>query len=381
MTVAPHTFPPPRTLGRTELRPDGLGSAPVARDLFLYLLSRPEGASKADIYAALWDAEVDAKSNNRFRVTHHRLDVACGRPTLVEDHGTYHLHPELAEGADVRAFEAALDAARLAARRVEKIRALRLAVDLYGGDFLPGHPAEWAQEARERLRAAYANACVELAVLHCDDAHCAPAVLHLTRALRTDPYLGENYHQNLIACLGALEGRDEAVTHYREFLRFLRDDLGDTPMADTVRLAERVKAGDAVCPRHIGSALPCTRRLLLRQDPPDPQQAAETALAVADDLQRVASPDVLPAALLDRLGPILGAREVTVDLGDGRAWTAGTADAHAARWTEEVGRSGGRFVLLAVSRHAERAGWAPWERALLARVVRSVAAAADRIAP
>lgn len=235
-----------------------------ARDLLLYLLSFPEGRRKEDIVDALWQEDVTASSANRFRVTLHRLRSVLGSLEAVsERHGRYQLAREVFRHSDIHDLYAALESADHSEDRDAKLAALAQATEVYQGDYLQGHAADWATQAREEHRAAYVRANVELSMLHCDAMACEPAVRSLARALRADPYLGENYHQDLMSCLARVEDRYAAVEHYRRFLKFLRDDLNDTPMPDTVALAEQLKAGTLVCPHHIGTDQPCARQALL----------------------------------------------------------------------------------------------------------------------
>ena len=235
-----------------------------ARNLLFFLLSYPEGRSREQIVDALWHDPLDSASANRFRVTLHRLrGVLGGLETVSERHGRYHLSGEVYGQSDVHTLYTLLDVADHALQRGDKLLALKQATEVYRGDYLRGHPAEWAQQARGEHRAAYVRASVELSMLHCDAMACDMAVRSLAHALRADPYLGENYHQDLMSCLSRVEDRYAAVEHYRRFIGFLRDDLNDTPMPDTVALAERLKTGEIVCPHHIGSDQPCARQALL----------------------------------------------------------------------------------------------------------------------
>ena len=125
-------------------------------------------------------------------------------------------------------------------------------LSLYRGDYLPEEHAGWAVEAREEYRAAYVRAALELSLIHCDHGSCHAAVDALARALKADPFIGENYHQKLMACLSVVEGKYASIEHYRRFLSFLREELEDMPMDETKDLAERIKGGETICNRKLG---------------------------------------------------------------------------------------------------------------------------------
>jgi hypothetical protein len=68
-----------------------------------------------------------------------------------------------------------------------------------------------------------------------------------------------------MSCLATVESKYAAVEHYRRFLKFLRDDIQDTPMDETVALADHPKADRPICSHHVGTNEPCGRQVLFGQ--------------------------------------------------------------------------------------------------------------------
>lgn len=258
------------TFGRAEVLVGGVAAewrAQAARDLFFYLLSHPEGRAKEEILETLWGLNPDAAASNRFRVTVHRLRAALEMPgAVVEEHGRYHLSPDVFLASDIHSLYSALDEANRAPDAPARLNAYEKAIHVYQGDYLPGERADWASGAREEHKAAYVRAALELSLLLCDQSSCLASVNALVRAMRADPYIGENYHQKLMTCLSVVEGKYSAIEHYRRFLSFLRDELEDTPMLETRELAERIKAGEQICRRHEGPDAPLTENCPLTPD-------------------------------------------------------------------------------------------------------------------
>ena len=174
---------------------------------------------------------------------------------MTEAYGRYHLAPEVFQASDVQQLYAAMRAAEVAQTPAQRLAAYELALTVYAGTYLPQVQAEWARQAREEHQAAYVRASTEVSLLHCEMNNCAAAVASLASALRADPYIGENHHQKLMTCLSVVENQYAAVEHYRRFVRFLKDDLSDTPMPETRALAERLKCGEHICSRGRGPAL------------------------------------------------------------------------------------------------------------------------------
>ena len=255
--TGPH-FPPSttsdfhlRTLGDAVVTLNGqplIWPARSAEELLWYLHAHPEGAYRADILMDLWGLDDTAAAANRFRVALHRLRGTLGRPDAVmEVRGRYHLHPELLAASDTHALHEGLRAALLAGTDAEREEALRRALSCVDGEYLPQVRADWVEGARAYHRAARVRAHLALSGLHCARRECPLAAQALGEAVASDPLIGEDQHQRLMTCLSQTRGRYEAVEHYRRYRRYLRDEVGDTPMPDTVELAERLKAGEIIC--------------------------------------------------------------------------------------------------------------------------------------
>ncbi len=245
-----------RTLGGAEV---SLGGQPVqwraesARTLFFYLLTYPGGRSRTEIINALWDAEPDALLGNRFRVVVHRARAALGsKACLLEEHNRYRLSAEVLKSSDVCAFTAGLEQAKHDPLPEMRRVTLERLLQTYQGEYLPFESAEWAQQAREEHRAAFVQAQIELSELHCDVVACAPSVNALALALQADPFMGENHHQRLMTCLSVVEDKYAATEHFRRFVSFLRLEVNDAPMPETLELAARIKGGEHICRRNAG---------------------------------------------------------------------------------------------------------------------------------
>jgi len=247
-----------RTLGQVEIRVAGrpaIWHAHTAKELFFYLLSYPEGKSKAEILETLWGLDPGPAANNRFRVTLFRVRSALQNPEAVqEEHGRYRLSEAVLQSTDLYSFYQALAEGHRAAHDTARLESYHKALALYQGDYLPGFCNNWVSQAREEHRTAYVQALLELALIYSDHADWFNAAAYLKRALRADPYLGENYHQRLMWCLAAAGDRYGAIEHYRRFVKFLHEELGDTPMPETQALAEHIKHNRPLLPYH-GSSL------------------------------------------------------------------------------------------------------------------------------
>jgi predicted ATPase/DNA-binding SARP family transcriptional activator/Tfp pilus assembly protein PilF len=219
-----------RALGPVEVRRgDTLLDVGSQRDLLLFLLSHPLGASKEQIGAALWPDADPAKLRNNFHVSVHRLRKVLGGNEWVEAKGdTYAIRPGIEY--DAGTFERDANAA-LRARDVAR---LNRAIALYRGDFFENASAgEWFLDVRDRLRELYVKSLAMLARLTNDP----EAWQRLVDADPTD----EEAARNLMKTLAAQGDAAGATRVYRRLVDTLRRVLDVEPERETTALAERLK--------------------------------------------------------------------------------------------------------------------------------------------
>ncbi|WP_202630567.1 bacterial transcriptional activator domain-containing protein, partial [Deinococcus alpinitundrae] len=174
---------------------------------------------------------------------------------------------------------------------------------------------DWARTAREEYKSSYVRAMLELSKLHYDAGESNLAIWHLTQALRTDPLIGENHHQDLMVRLASVESHYAAVEHYRRFVKYLQDDFADTPMWETTALAERLKAGEEVSADQVGTHSPNVRDLAERaagalpldlgldgNEVHGPLGRAQLGLKLADALHPAVTLDEVAHLTLEALG-------------------------------------------------------------------------------
>ncbi|HEX2834820.1 MAG TPA: BTAD domain-containing putative transcriptional regulator [Thermoanaerobaculia bacterium] len=218
-----------RALGPLEVERDGkpvdIGSP---RDLLLFLLLHPNGATKEQIGVALWPDADPAKLRNNFHVTVHRLRKALGDADWVIARGeSYVLKPGI--DFDAVAFEREAKAAI----RARDAARLSRAVELYHGDFFANASAgEWYLDVRDRLRDLYANALATLARL-------TGSVDTWQRLVELDP-LDEEAARHLMTALTKEGDHAGASRVYRRLADALKRELDAEPEPETRSLLKRL---------------------------------------------------------------------------------------------------------------------------------------------
>jgi predicted ATPase/DNA-binding SARP family transcriptional activator len=222
---------------------DGWSSART-RELLVFLLLHPDGATKEEIGLALWPEASAAQLRNSFHVALHRLRAALGRAEAVEViAGRYRLDPALADGFDVPRFESGARGAlaALAAGREEALADLLAALELYRGELLAGEGAgEWHLERRDRLQQLYVDALAAAGEALEAAERSAEAAAVYRRWIAADD-LCEHAYRRLMICLDDTGERAEALRVYQRLAAVLERELGVEPDAETRQVHEQIR--------------------------------------------------------------------------------------------------------------------------------------------
>lgn len=214
-----------RAFGAVEISRNGeVVDAGRGRELLLYLLCNPKGATKEQIGAALWPNADPQRVRNNFHVTLHRLRKAAGDCVEV--------------GKDLYKVTGAIefDVARFTRDPQDNI-------ELYRGDFFENGSGEWIEETRNQLREQFAIALVDLGRTRLAAGDLRGAAELYQRLLAIDEF-DEQAARQLITCYGRMGDSAAATRVYRRLEISLQRELGTKPDPATVRIYERSVGAD-----------------------------------------------------------------------------------------------------------------------------------------
>jgi predicted ATPase/DNA-binding SARP family transcriptional activator len=241
-----------QALGTMQIAVDGEVVAPERwvyakpRELLVYLLLQPRGATRDQIGEALWPGAARSNVKNSFHVTLHHVRKALGRPEwIVRETDRYLLDPQLTVDFDASEFEAAArQVLRPTAPDDDRPGALRRTLELYRGDLLEGETCgRWIDDHRDRLRRLYLAVGMELGTtLESSEPDRAAA---LYEALVAREELDEELHRRLMSIRVRTGDRVRALRHYERLVALLHDTLDAEPEPETVALYDRIRAGSA----------------------------------------------------------------------------------------------------------------------------------------
>ncbi|MCU0492973.1 MAG: tetratricopeptide repeat protein [Chloroflexaceae bacterium] len=225
-----------------------------ARELLAYLACHPP-ASKARINLDLWPEAAGESFRNAFHKAAYHMRQALGHPEwLVFHKGTYAINPEIACWCDLQTFERTLAEVQPLLQnglpqppaRGQAIAMLQAATRLWRGDLLEDlDGGDWALFRRETMRQQLLHALLHLGQLTMADADYTAAIEVYQRVLSLDNFL-EMAHRELMRCYARQGEASQALRHYQQLARLLRDELDTEPSTETSSLYERLRRGDDV---------------------------------------------------------------------------------------------------------------------------------------
>jgi DNA-binding SARP family transcriptional activator len=223
------------------------GLRSVAKELLVYYLLRPEGATVEQAVEHLWP-DIDpamvhrqfwtAASNLRSRLRQH-LEVDS--KILDQAGDVYRLDADLVS-ADVWEFQAALAEAARAGDDDEVRSALRRAAEAYRGDLAESSGWIWLEPVREDLHRRAVDAHLRLAELEEQSGDHPAAEAVLGRVIELDHYAEEPYRR--LMTLQARQGRTDAVKATWRNLQRRLAELDLDADAATARLYRRLVAAE-----------------------------------------------------------------------------------------------------------------------------------------
>ncbi len=228
-----------------------------ARQLFQLLLTRRgQWLQREEIIDRLWPQLGPEAANRDFKVALNALNKAlepqrnADEPFgfIARDGTAYRLRPAADLWLDSAVFEQACDEGlRLTddSDLAAVIVALRYALQLYSGDYLPDALYEdWAIEERERLSALYLRAADRLAVALLKSEQYDEVIDVCQRILARDS-CWERAYQLLMLAHARLGNRSLALRTYQRCVATLDTELGVAPSPPTLALYDQIRHAEA----------------------------------------------------------------------------------------------------------------------------------------
>ncbi|MBA2737673.1 MAG: hypothetical protein H0U50_12910, partial [Pyrinomonadaceae bacterium] len=214
--------------------------------LLAYLAFYPQRIhAREELIGMLWsDSDADAgRASFRTALASLRRQLEPGGTPagsfLIADRANVQINPKTVT-TDVAEFEYALKTSGKTTNLSEKIIALEQAVELYGGEFLPGFYEDWVIAERERLAQYFLDALCRLAASFEQTGNIGRAIDYARRVVGADS-LREEAHGELMRLYAEAGQISAAKRQYNELEQILREELGVAPSPETHSLAARLQ--------------------------------------------------------------------------------------------------------------------------------------------
>ena len=205
------------------------------------LMPRGSAVGRDDLAALLWDEAPPNAWDSALNAVVSKLRVLLARAGLDKSRvmpsalGCYQLNLPADAWLDV---EAAFDSLHAAEGMLKRSRyqdawaAAQVAYHIYKRPFLPAETGSWALKQREQLATFHVRACECLAETYIRNGEPSIAVDLARQAVVAQPYR-ETAYQMLMRAHAAAGNRAEALRAFEECRRYISDQLGVAPSADT----------------------------------------------------------------------------------------------------------------------------------------------------
>jgi DNA-binding SARP family transcriptional activator len=228
--------------------------SPAAEGLFAHLLiERRRSHARDELAGLFWGDMPDDRARNCLNTALWRI-----RRVLEPDPGSRGMYVETTPSGDVRfnttsdywldvaVFESVLDSIlRVPAEDLaaDDIRRVESALDLYTGDLLGRVFDDWVLIERERLRARWLEAHVQLMRAYRAHGAWQQALTYGRRVIRLDP-LREEVHRELMSLYHESGQPGQAIRQYEHCREILLQEVGIGPAPATQELRAKLASPD-----------------------------------------------------------------------------------------------------------------------------------------
>lgn len=230
-----------------------------------YFSDRPH--LRDEMSEILWPGSEPVAGRNRLKqalASLRRHLEPAGVPAgsvLVANRVQVQLNPQ-AIVVDIGAFRVALQAAARSTEPVEKLRHLKVAVEIHSTELLPGLNTEWIEAARRQVVTAYNEALLQLTRMYEEGGDGDKGIGYACLLADSEPWL-EEVHHRLIRLYARAGKPVEAHRQYRKYARLMREGLqfAVPPYDQLVSGLSSPPFAEAACPVLSRPAHPADSRL------------------------------------------------------------------------------------------------------------------------
>jgi ATP/maltotriose-dependent transcriptional regulator MalT/DNA-binding SARP family transcriptional activator len=198
-----------------------------ARAVLTYLLINPRGASRAELYRAIWGEEEAPEGTNALNQVIYRLRTLLPENAIITlNRDTYCLDQSILRiEVDTEQFEQLLNTGLAEENIQRRLEIIWNALELYKGPLLGDSEASWCLEQRTRLERRYQQA-LRQAAEDCEKTRALVQALNLYHRITARDLTCVAAHAGIMRCHVAMDEPALAIAQYRSLKQALDDELG-----------------------------------------------------------------------------------------------------------------------------------------------------------
>jgi two-component SAPR family response regulator len=209
----------------------------TARDLFFYLLSHPNGATKEEIGEVFWPDSSPEELRLRFKNTVYRLRHAVGNEAVTYEDDIYQFNHSVDYDYDVEHFQREYSLAQSANELELQIKHFKASLTAYQGPFLAKLDQNWIFSQREQFQRQFVTGALKLANLLMQQGHHNSAIQYCKRVLEQD-VCNEAAYRLMMLTYAAMEDRVAIKRTYETCRQTLMTELAVGPSEATRNLLD-----------------------------------------------------------------------------------------------------------------------------------------------
>jgi two-component SAPR family response regulator len=207
----------------------------TSRDLFFLFLAHPEGLTKEEVGAIMWQDLSPAELKLRFKNAIYRMRHAIGSEVVLFQDNFYQFNRSIDYEYDVQIFLNTVNQAHEEKDQKKQVDLLRYALAQYKGKYLPGLDYDWVEPDRQRFHDSAIKCMEELTRILIKHSDYETALATCGKALATDP-TNEAFYRLSMEIYSMMGNKAAVSRQYQQCLTMLKEDLDAPPSEATVSL-------------------------------------------------------------------------------------------------------------------------------------------------
>lgn len=217
--------------------------ADVAREVFYYLIDRPNGFTADEIIDAFWSRSTRTRAISCLHTTLSRIRKFVGSDILMFESDRYMIRRCELLVYDIDAVRNLVSETSFSPNQEQSVWKMELALNFFKGEYLQGLMRDWILERRWEYERLHKQILESIARSHLRMKNFDYAISYFRKLIQFDE-LDETFYRSLMQAYAMTGNKAKAIECFKSLERILIERLDITPDARTVALAQAILRND-----------------------------------------------------------------------------------------------------------------------------------------